>query len=62
MAPRDVEQDVSNDVPIGAADLIDGDFDIEALIAELTIEEKSSLLSGTTAVYALATTEVANNA
>lgn len=62
MAPRGVEQSVSNDVPTGAAGLIDGDFDIESLIAELTIEEKSSLLSGTAAVCALATTEVANNA
>jgi hypothetical protein len=30
--------------------LITGDFDIETLIAELTIEEKASLLSGTIAI------------
>jgi hypothetical protein len=31
--------------------LIKGDFDIETLIAELTVEEKASLLSGIVATY-----------
>jgi len=31
--------------------LIKGDFDIEYLLAELTIEEKASLLSGIVATY-----------
>lgn len=32
--------------------LIEGSFDIESLLAELTIEEKASLLSGIVATYA----------
>ena len=39
-----------DDCAIGT--LIEGEFDIESLLAQLTIEEKASLLSGTVATYA----------
>ena len=32
--------------------LIEGEFDVESLLAQLTIEEKASLLSGIIATYA----------
>lgn len=35
-----------------AGSLIEGEFDIESLLAQLTIEEKASLLSGIIATYA----------
>jgi hypothetical protein len=31
--------------------LIEGDFDIESLLTQLTIQEKASLLSGIIAIY-----------
>lgn len=46
MASLDIESRSSGNVSDTTGGLINGKFDIESLIAELTIEEKASLLSG----------------
>lgn len=62
MAPRDTRENMSDDIAIGVAGLINGVFDIDSLIAELTIEEKSSLLAGTATVYASSIVNFAKHA
>lgn len=62
MAPRNTGENMSDDTAIGTAGLINGDFDIDSLIAELTIEEKSSLLAGTATAYASITMSFAKHA
>lgn len=39
-------QATGNDVSIAKGGLIHGNFDVEELLAELTVEEKASLLAG----------------
>jgi len=51
MAPSNMTHNLPERSNEASQGLIQGDFDIEALIAELTIEEKASLLSGTIATY-----------
>lgn len=46
MAFLDTRNDMQGKVTKIAGGLIDGDFDVESLLAELTVEEKASLLSG----------------
>lgn len=51
MASLNTKHESPNDGDRAKGGLIDGRFDIDSLIAELTTEEKVSLLAGTVATY-----------
>lgn len=46
MASLDTGNNIGEKVTGATRGLIDGEFDVDSLLAELTIEEKGSLLSG----------------
>jgi len=51
MAASETNSKVSGDDDYATGGLIEGDFDVESLLAQLTIEEKASLLSGIVATF-----------
>jgi hypothetical protein len=61
MAFLNVEKEMSGTVSRATGGLIDGDFDVEKLLTQLTIEEKASLLAGTVAIYSRSIRNPSNN-
>jgi hypothetical protein len=51
MAASETNSKVSDDGDYVTGGLIEGKFDVESLLAQLTIEEKASLLSGMVATF-----------
>jgi hypothetical protein len=51
MAASETNSKVSGDGDYATGGLIEGKFDVESLLAQLTIEEKVSLLSGIVATF-----------
>jgi hypothetical protein len=49
-ASFDIKNKMSGEVASATGGLLDGDFDVESLLGELTIDEKASLLSGIVAI------------
>jgi hypothetical protein len=45
-ASFDIRNKMSGEIASATGGLLDGDFDVESLLGELTIDEKASLLSG----------------